>query len=67
MKKKRALIAYQDKTGETARAIDKAVSKSNGKYSSRSHFIKIAVNSLLVAELYPTVERETFGIKQTDQ
>ena len=58
-KKKRALIAYQDKTGETARAIDKAVKESRGRYSSRSHFIKIAVNSLLlISECEPKKEEQ---------
>ena len=48
---KTKLLATEDKSGELFKAVKKAVAKSNGKYSSVSHFVRVAVSKLIETEL----------------
>lgn len=49
-KQKTELLYARDPKFELTKEIDKQVKKSNGKYSSRSHFVRVAVLGLLLKE-----------------
>lgn len=57
-KQKTELLYARDPKFELTKEIDKLVEKSNGKYSSRSHFVRVAVLGLLL------VEKEKTGLSR---